>query len=199
MGAPGSELYYFPKSSVGSGREWSVTETSVRQQEQSATELADHAASIGTFLAINNGESSGSGDAPGSGDASMFTLMLNPSAAGTAGSSGTSMANLKEKRTRLMSSVGLAEKINAKIDGHPGLLPDRVAAAGATLLLLTEQSEILASELNFVIKYSKDTAGKAATPSLVENLCKKADSLSSKMLEEVKVIRALTATSPVKA
>ena len=199
MGAPGSELYYFPKSSVGSGREWSVTETSVRQQEQSATEFADHAASIGTFLAINPGESSGSGEASGSGDASMCSLMLNPSAAGIAGSSGTSMHDLKEKRTRLMSSVGLAEKINAKIDSHPGILPDRVAAAGATLLLLIEQSELMASELDFVIKYGKDTAGKAAIPSLVDNLGKKAESLAGKRLGEVKVIRALTATSSGKA
>ena len=98
-----------------------------------------------------------------------------------------------------MSSVGLAEKITQKIDSHPGVLPDRVASAGATLLLLTEQSELLASELNFVIKYGKDTAGKAATPSLVDNLGKKAESLAGKLLEEVKVIRALTATSSGKA
>ena len=129
----------------------------------------------------------------------MFSLMLNPSAAGTAGGSGTSMVDLKEKRVRLMSSVGLAERITAKIDSHPGVLPDRVASAGATLLLLTEQSELLASELNFVIKYAKDTAGKTATPLLVETLGKKADSLSGKLLEEVKVIRALTTTSPGKA
>ena len=190
VGPPGGELFFFPKSSVGSGREWSVTESSSRQQEQTAIEFADTGASIGTFLAIDYGNPPGSVDS----DASILALMTNPSATGTVSGVGTPMVDLKDKKARLMASVGLAEKISAKIDGFPGVVPDRVAAAGATLLLLTEQAELFASELNFVIKYNKDTTGKPVTPSIVDNFAKKAESISCKVLEEVKVIRALTAT-----
>ena len=98
-------MFYFPKTSVGRVKEWSAMETASRQQEQSASEFADYAASIDGFL-CSNAASSSSGDP----DSSMFALMVNPSTTGSAtlGGSGVDIPKLREKKTRLMASVGLA-------------------------------------------------------------------------------------------
>ena len=87
----------------------------------------------------------------------------------------------------------MVEKVSLKIDQYPGPVPERVAQAGGVLLTLTEDAERMESEMNFMIKYSKDMNGKVATRATVDELKRKAEMTACKLLEEVKVIRAPSA------
>ena len=50
LGQPGSELYYFPKQSVGQGQEWKATGRMERVQDRTAGDFADYAASIDNLM-----------------------------------------------------------------------------------------------------------------------------------------------------
>ena len=70
-------------------------------------------------------------------------------------------------------------------------VPDKVSASVASLLDLSEQAEIVASNMTFVIKFNKDKSGNIATPAMIQDLASSADAVMQQILQDVKVIRVL--------
>ena len=98
---------------------------------------------------------------------------------------------MKDKKARLLAAVTLAEKITNKIDGHGGPVPERVSLAAGALLSIAEQADVLVGDIGFLVKYGKTQNGKPATHEVMEQFKLKAESTTDKILEEIKVIRAI--------
>ena len=181
MGPPGNEMYYFPKKTVGTAKEWETTERMSRNQERSAAEFSDYAASIDTFMPTFNAT-----------DPMLALLHHNAPSASSGEAPQADMASLKDKSSKLAMAVTVAEKIIEKIKNLGPAVPERLQLAGCTVMSLAEGAELLRGEANFMIKFNKDSKGNAATGASIATYCSRLDQNMNKIVEEVRVIKSLS-------
>ena len=90
------------------------------------------------------------------------------------------------------ASTTLADKVTTKIDQWNGPpLAQEAMAAGAKILTASEAAETLSHNVNFILKFNKDTSGNPATRELVERMVQEMEIQTTRLNDQMKVVRAL--------
>ena len=175
-------FYYFPKQQVGAERKHTLDEEMSQQQERTQDEFRTYdsgiRAIVGDFtpapaLSFNAGSSS---DGP---------------PAITNGVVAVAMDSLKTKRDRLQKAIQLAEKCEKMVTALDSA-PPKVSSELQVIMSLQETAEILQNEMGFSVKFGKDYKGTEITDASATAMSNKAEDITSKVVQAVKCIRALT-------
>ena len=188
-------MYFFPKSSFGAERKWTVSEKSSRQQEMSQQEYLDYGASVESFMGTPTlqelpsayGElggqalfSKGKGGAKGN---QFPTLALCDDT--------LNVTLLTEKAESINKSLKLCELLMQRACNSSTVSTDAETAT-ASMLELMQQLEVLRGEVQFAAKFKKvKMGGDSLTNFAISQFVAKADSLIASTLQKMKIVKAL--------
>ena len=178
-------FYYFPKQMVGKEKRHTVDEEMKQRHERTQEE----------YRAYDSGIQSIVGD--------FAPSPMLPSSAGSSGDGPPAITNgvvqvgldsLKVKRERLQKAVSLAEKCQKMVQALDSP-PPRVSSELQIIMSLQETAEILQNEMGFSVKFGKDYKHNEITDATATAMSNKAEDITSKVVQAVKCIRALTGPS----
>ena len=101
---------------------------------------------------------------------------------------------LKQKRERLSKAMTLTDKCKQAVEAmaDPN---ERVVVILARLISLHEKAVLASHELNFAWAFNKDMTGGHLTENAMDKMQKKAEAITTDIVQEVKCIRALSGPS----
>ena len=181
-------MYFFKKFTVGTSQTWGSREEMSRQQERTALDFSQYAASIDSIVNSNS-------VTPDADRNEMLALMNTPSTGGTVNQPvGGDMIELAmKKKSRLAGAVKLAESMIEKLGKYNSYppVPDRATASVAEMLKQCENAEIDMSKVSFMLKFKEDHQGSPMTAMMSNKANTDMDVLADKIIEEIKVVRAV--------
>ena len=188
-GPKGREMYYFPKELVGLRKEFEASENTTRVQERSEEDAGNFGESVTSFLEA---------------DFDMLADMVHqPQSKIRAITNGPStdevrldFGPLTDKKKRLETAIKIAEKMTEACQ-KIHRLPDRIAKSAIDLSEHMQKAELGKNELDFMIKFKKTPTGGEIDSGGIVAANNKADTLVNKLIEEVKVCKALLDTKKV--
>ena len=186
-GKKGLEMYYFPKEVIGNRKEFEASESTSSVQERSIEDAGNFGESVTSFF--------------GSDFDMMADMAHQPQSnmrAITCGATAPDefqldFAPLTDKKKRLETAIKIAEKMTEACQ-KVHRLPDRVAKSAIDLSEHMQKAELGRNDLDFMIKYKKTSAGQVLDSSSLVAATNSADTLVNKLIEEVKVCKALLGT-----
>lgn len=183
-------MYFFKKYVVGSQQTWGSKENMSRQQERTALEFSQYAASVDSIVDSNLAPTDVALN-------DMFALLNNTSTAGPVveKTMDDMIEAVTKKKNRLAGAVKLAENMVEKLGKYTLYppVPDRASQSVAEMLKQCENAEIDMSKVSFMLKFKKDHGGNPLTEMMSNKANKDMDVLADKIIEEIKVVRAVAA------
>ena len=180
-GNPPNMLYYFPRHEGGNKRTWAAEEVMSQQQERSQSDWRDYDVALRGFL---GDDKSVDMREVASSSSQLSQLSITNSAP-------ISVETLKLKRERLTKAMALTDKCKVVVEAM-ATPNERVVVILARLLILHEQAVLSSHELHFGATFNKNMGGEQLTENAMDKMQKKAEAITSEIVQEVKLIRALT-------
>ena len=185
-GKKGLEMYYFPKEVIGNRKEFEASESTNRVQERSEEDAGNFGESVTSFF--------------GSDFDMMADMAHQPQSKMKAITNGATpdefqldFAPLTDKKKRLETAIKIAEKMTEACQ-KVHRLPDRVAKSAIDLSEHMQKAELGRNDLDFMLKYKKTSAGEELDAGRLVAATNTADTLVNKLIEEVRVCKALLGT-----
>ena len=186
-GKKGLEMYYFPNEVVGNRKEFEAAETCTRLQERTEEFAGNFGESVKSFFGNDLQVLADMTHTPSCG----MQAITNGDA--TPGAVHLDFAPLTDKKKRLETAIKIAEKMTEACQ-KVHRLPDRVAKSAIDLSEHMQKAELGRNDLDFMLKYKKTSAGEELDCGRLVAATNTADTLVNKLIEEVRVCKALLGT-----